>query len=277
MRLKPKHYTMLFLSVVIAILAAGQHPTSEDDAPRGAFIVYTSAGFNGIYITRPDGTDARKIDLPTQYVGSVDCDYASHKLVGILVSGSTGGLYTLDFDGSELKRIPAPADFTVGVLRDVAFAPDGQRVIYTQGIERDAYPGKKIEQRLIVGDLKQQTWRILLNTTDTTFYAPQWSPDGQQIVYGYITRKDGLLRQGIGLVGADGSANHPVLTSTTWLGNPDWSPDGRSIVVSHAAIITIFARAGRRMANGSALAQTVMGRRGIRFSLWMPPHTGYSR
>jgi Tol biopolymer transport system component/DNA-binding winged helix-turn-helix (wHTH) protein len=104
--------------------------------------------------------------------------------------------------------------------RDAAFAPDGLWVVYAKDRAGNADLWK---QRLADPD------PIRLTTTEASESQPQWSPDGESIVF--RSERDG---GGLYLIPANGGAERLV---SPFGYDPAWSPDGTLILFKRSVVL----------------------------------------
>ena len=128
--------------------------------------------------------------------------------------GGNAALYVSNRDGGGAHRL-TPAG--VGAYQgDVAWAPDGSRVVFTCG---------NFELCVASSDgsgaarLTKSTW------PDGWSYdfEPAWSPDGSEIVF---SRTRGGRSSGLWVIGADGNGLRRLVDNAGNEGSPEWSPDG---------------------------------------------------
>jgi Tol biopolymer transport system component len=131
--------------------------------------------------------------------------------------GGNAALYVSNGDGGGAHRLtPAGLGAHQG---DVAWAPDGSRVVFTCG---------NFELCVASSDgsgaarLTKSTW------PDGWSYdfEPAWSPDGSEIVF---SRTRGGRSSGLWVIGADGNGLRRLVDNAGNEGSPEWSPDGLRI------------------------------------------------
>ena len=163
-------------------------------SPHGGSIVFSRGA--AVWVMRPDGTGIRR--LLTNAGGA-----AWHPSGRRLVFGRSGPLYTVRLNGTGLRRLLTPESD-----RDVAASPDGARIAYTS--ER---PFGQSGVYVANADGSDETF-LHAGT------APDWSPDGTQIL---------LENEGAPVVvDADGSdpTELPVPSGHEFATNWSWHPDG---------------------------------------------------
>ena len=191
-----------------------------DVSPDGRLIVlegFTDDGSrNGIYIVRSsDGGGLRAVSesRPGEYVGDPIFSPDGTRIAffrskaGVSPQGA-GGIFTVDVDGSNLRRITPPG----GAFMDQGWSPDGQWIVYQRPygvltmVRPDGSESHDVPLALPPGSGAQN---------------PMWSPDGGWIVFSlahegtaniYMVRPDGTsLTQITTEPGVD--EQHPVWTS----------------------------------------------------------------
>lgn len=153
--------------------------------------------------------------------------------------GSDGGLFVMNADGSDERRIIG------GYAHRSDWSPDGTRLTFmwlAQGLSAD--PGAQPRAEVVVVDADGSD---LLNISDhpalpgeaTADSFPLWSPDGTQILFHHeadtTPGRSRVPQSGLYIVNADGSDPRQVDTGAikVFLDVPEntWSPDGRSLTV----------------------------------------------
>jgi TolB protein len=125
-------------------------------------------------------------------------------------------IYVMNEDGSGVTRLT-----TMGRAYGAKFSPDGTKIAFYH------YDDQNLSDIYVMNadgsDLKNVT-----NTPDKWEDTPDWSPDGQQIVYLFIWTAGGGAAAELYAMNADGSNPHPVLAGGPDF-DPQWSPDGSKI------------------------------------------------
>jgi Tol biopolymer transport system component len=230
---------VLCLSLLTLTINAEQRDNTASD--NQAFIVFTSnvdyrdsdANSSAIYRIQSNGTGFQQIATIHSNTGvaypisGVDCQPNTRQLITGTNFEYEPYLYTVDFDGSNLRQ-----NLEVkGAVRDVSYSPDGQHIVYSS--EWTFYSEDlEFEQNLYIADLQNQVYDTLLRDVGTVYASPQWSLNSTQIMYSYHT-EDSTSDQdkhGIGIINVDKTNNHNIIESIAWIGHPAWSPDGQYIV-----------------------------------------------
>ena len=126
-----------------------------------------------------------------------------------------GNLFLMNADGSNERRL---TDHPNSDGPNVAWAPDGKRLIFSSGPEAHLHI-----LDIITGELKQVT------NNDGLTVDPHWSPDGKTIVYRY----EGKEGKSIYTMSTNGRNQKPLIPpkeGPILRFSPAWSPDGKRIV-----------------------------------------------
>ncbi len=167
--------------------------------------------------------------------GTEGYGYASFSPDGtkIIYTGGTGGkvnadLYRMDVDGGNKTNLTNRPEY----YRASHYSPDGSKIVFESGTVDNIYI-------YIMDDDGSNRTKLSTDCLSTNAFTwsryPQFSPDGQQIVY--TTRLcGGPFTPHIVLVNADGSGQQ-FITDTTGVepfsySNPIFSPSGTQILVT---------------------------------------------
>jgi TolB protein len=200
-----------------------------------------------LFVSNPDGSRVRQLTHPGQGVIDQEADWAPNgkriafeRRFPCPAGGPKNGLddkcdvvYTVGRDGKGLKPL-VPCDFAehCHVVDTPAWSPDGSKIAYAYGVSAPSYTGSfNFEQAIWIIDASGSRAQQVTQLTPGTSWdsGPQWSPDGQKLVF---VRAD-LQKQtdAVFTVAVDGSDLAQV---TPWELNagdgPDWSPDGKWLV-----------------------------------------------
>jgi Tol biopolymer transport system component len=127
-------------------------------------------------------------------------------------------LYTMNLDGSGEQAV-----FPQSMLLDYPdWSPDGKLIAasYTEACDDTAPCNFDL---YILDPATLLSTR--LSTTPTSEWVPQWSPDGQKIIFSSDRDGDGEIF----VVNADGSNLVKLTDNSNYDGRPRWSPDGTLI------------------------------------------------
>lgn len=138
-------------------------------------------------------------------------------LVFTSLRSGTAALYVAGGDGTGARPLTTAG---AGAYQgDVAWSPDGSRVVFTCG---------NFELCVAAADgsgaarLTTSTWPSAWSYD----FEPAWSPDGARIVF---SSKRGGASADLWIVNADGTGLGKLVGGVTEEGNPEWSPDGLRI------------------------------------------------
>jgi Tol biopolymer transport system component len=119
---------------------------------------------------------------------------------------------------------------------DFTFAPDGQRVAFTQRCTWNPQPGCGFITILDLrtGELTELSATLVQGRHKSGPGALAWSPDGAQIAFIRETDQigqDTIPDSNLWLIGADGQNLHRVELPVARVTAPQWSPDGKTIAL----------------------------------------------
>ena len=163
-----------------------------------------------------------------------------------VVASYGGRLWRIPVDGGDPTEIPfrasvevplAPTtrasfvvddapDFTAGEIRDLAPAPDGERLAFVAVGRLWVVDDEEGEARPLTPDSLSVAW-------------PTWSPDGTRLAFAFWSGQAGGGdaapagpggRGGIGAISADGGDVEILTGRPGFYAMPAWAPDGRRIV-----------------------------------------------
>lgn len=153
---------------------------------------------------------------------SIVAMYSQTRFNGGAPYGKTGAFLLDVVTRTEVPLVP--------VMNAPQWSPDGRRIAYSvasSGTESDLYvvnaDGSGIVQLTNQPGIEAQ---------------PAWTPDSRSI--GYVHTVVGVAGStALSVVNADGSGNHPILTSPA-LENPAWSPDGKHIAFDDGSNVWVM-------------------------------------
>lgn len=234
----PQSPNRVIASLFLALLALAAIACAKQD-PKIAFISDRD-GNEDIYVMNADGSDVTRLTHTDGHI--VCCPRWSPDGRRIAFTSNQNGnddIYLVNADGSGLTQL-THSD------RDDShpdWSPDGQRIAFISGhpgdlesyLKRAANPDFVDLGRVkMLGDFNIYLVNAdgsdltqLTNDAGTEFY-PNWSPDGQRIVF--ISDRDGDSE--IYTVNADGSGLTRLTHSREHEMFPNWLPDGQRIMFS---------------------------------------------
>ncbi len=150
--------------------------------------------------------------------------------------GTSSNLYIVPINAAA-GTAGSPVLFRNGYYYDPSWSPDGTRIAFWGS--DDGNTGTSVRVRDVATGAEISFALEMTGTPEAQGpFAPQWSPDGTSIAFGWpitvtVTTKHGTTTSTtfeIFLANADGSN----MTRVTYLGNqsnyPTWSPDGTTLV-----------------------------------------------
>lgn len=171
---------------------AGEKPQFDDSQEEVYFLKQVDGQGVGIYLCKMKADGSEKTEIkelwrdPNYPIDTQDCttwmdvcDKTHQVAVTVTYAGSDiTGLWTVNMDGSDLKRIITPAHVTNGLqsVGGVNWMPDGQWIVYGESMR-----GADRNGRIAKCD-KNGEKRVYLTDGPMDSY-PRVSPDGKQIGY----------------------------------------------------------------------------------------------
>ncbi len=203
-----------------------------------ADILFTSNrdGKINIYVSNDDGHDIRRLTDTPLGIGSAKWSPDGSQIAFMMdietdpKKWQQYDVFIMNADGSQQRNLtehPQQDGFP-------AFSPDGKYLAFDSSRGTNAILG------IYVMELATRNVRKLTNRGFAS--SPNWSPDGQQIVYEFVRRGEG--RQ-IYIMDADGRRErlllrrprHAVFGGVLLNYDPRWSPDGKRILFKDTELV----------------------------------------
>ncbi len=198
----------------------------------------------GLYLMRPDGSDAREISTNLMgEAGNPDWSPDGKKIAfELMVRDNVFEIWTVNADGTDPQRLLACEAAPCVQVGVPAWSPDGKQLAFGRLVNPT---GNYQDDRVTIEtmDLATRASRVIAvapaaDAEYADYVNARWSPDGKQVVFQINTyatppTNESLLGSSIAVVNTDGSeVNSPrILTDAAIFGSyPDWSPDGKHIV-----------------------------------------------
>ena len=222
-------------------------------SPDGRLIVFTrnedvgeSTKFTSddVFVMKADGDDVRRLTperegrssgQPTWSPDALQIAYVHGPSVNSAVPSRFGGLFVMNADGTEARRLTQGRADT-----DPDWSPDGREIVFVRG--ENLASATDANEDLYVLDLSTGATRRLTRTPPGIFeVAPAWSPDGTRIAFARVTGTsefDGMAS--IHVMNGDGTGERLVLAHELFAYAPyslAWRPDGRRIAFETSSSI----------------------------------------
>jgi TolB protein len=198
----------------------------------GEFMTHTD---DDVFVMDADGDDVQQLTperdgrssgQPTWSPAGRQIAYVHGPSVDSGVPSRFGGLFVMNADGSEMRRLTQGRADT-----DPAWSPDGREIAFTRGVNLGSPTAANTD--IYVTDPAGGAPRRLTRTAHLFEEAPAWSPDGSRIAFvrlTFQTQFDG--KESIYVMNRDGTSERLVLAHQHFADGPyslTWSPDGRTI------------------------------------------------
>ncbi|MGB8215223.1 MAG: hypothetical protein WCE68_16865 [Anaerolineales bacterium] len=201
------------------LLGEGSSPAWSPDGAQVVYVGTSTTELGNLYIMDADGEDKRQLTSS----GKDNDPVWSPDGQRILFSRGGSDLYTIDLDGTQAQLLLSGGG---GTYYGPAWSPDGKQIAFLKGSENG------FQTTLMVAGSDGSNPHVV--TADSAWNdPPDWSPDGQWIVY-TCTQPEAAPQAGqVCKIKPDGSQEQ-ILTSISQNGSPSWSPDGKWIAfISH--------------------------------------------
>lgn len=174
----------------------------------------------GIYMSKVDGSQLRKVTLPplrTAEDGQPQWSPDGRRILFQRVNFTAKpqdhrAIFVVNVNGTGLRRL-TPWKLDAGDGAD--WSPDGSRILF-RSPDSDKFVGSKIYEINADGTGLRQISRF---PNSTALYSSSYSPDGESIVFG----KSGVNGQAdVFVMSTDGTGATPVTRTPAWDSSPDW-------------------------------------------------------
>jgi Tol biopolymer transport system component len=178
-----------------------------------------------IYVMNADGTGKKQLthaDPGEVYADPSFSFTEPEKILYIHSEGLSGSfdLWIMDSDGENKQLIIAHND-TLLAINDPMFSPDDERIVFEAKIGEDQH-GNPLYNLFIIDTTSSALTRITGNDGEADVL-PQFSQDGEKIVYYTYVFEKGEHTHRIRVADTDGSNEHTISTYP-WEADPTWTP-----------------------------------------------------
>ena len=164
------------------------------------------------------------------------------------------GIYTMENDGSDVRRIDPLGEYTPSekIAEGPVWSPDGKHLAYVigPGLQLDG-PRPELPHDLYVMRSDGSEWRkVATAPVGLMMGSPSWSPDGLYIAYG-VEGTDGQDELGVYLVPLDGSEQRRLYDEGA--SQVVWAPDGSTLLIDGEHLVGTDGRNLRQLISPSSL------------------------
>jgi TolB protein len=235
------------LTVEVGVFARDAHATTPGQNGKIAFRRYFNDDhtWGAVFVSNADGTGVRQVTHPKREVLDDQPDWSPNgSLLVFYRCASTApcAIYTVEPDGTHLKRLSTPVAKDQSDDSAVSFTSDGHHVVFTRasGGVRTYADGDQIKHSdLVVMDLNGEHRRVIARSGQykADYEFPMFSPNSKQFVFEHFRSHfvNPPSVRALVVSSADGKHQQRI---TPWEMNAgdgaDWSPDGsRLLFLSH--------------------------------------------
>jgi Tol biopolymer transport system component len=177
-----------------------------------------------IYVMNADGTGKQQLTYaePGEIYADPSFSFMEpEKILYIHSEGLSGSfdLWMMDRDGGNKQLILAHND-TLLAINDPMFSPDSERIIFEAKVGEDQH-GNPLYNLFIVNTMDSTITRITGNDGEADVL-PQFSQDGEKIVYYTYVFENGEHTHRIRVADTDGS-NEKTISTYPWEADPTWT------------------------------------------------------
>jgi len=222
----------------IAVADAQSWTAAGGGSGRIAFVLKRES-LSQICVAAADGSSWQRLTPESLTAYDPHWSPDGNRILFVTKAGKKSSVCVMDADGSNLKQLADTGDANYWPT----WAPEGRRICFVSC--RDAgdvqYPTNHMEVYVMNADGSDVRRLAPGALIDEMSWAPQWSPDGTQILF-IRTPADKGAR--VALMGADGSNLRTLAeapSTSEWYGYALWAPDGKSIWCSQSPGGTLIA------------------------------------
>ena len=186
-----------------------------------------------------EGSSELNMDMLRQADPDFSPQWSSDASFILFTEGSLwdGTVYTVQSDGTQLKRLSAGGNRNLDVGYSPDLSPDDSYVVYATTRYR---PDEQLEYRSLDLELVSSDGSGRRRLTNTQFWdvSPTWSPDGSRIAF-MRTRESGpcTAETGLFLIHPDTGEEERIVPASEasglcrgWVVGPEWSPTGTELL-----------------------------------------------
>lgn len=139
----------------------------------------------------------------------------------IVYATSDGQLNIIDVKTKEHKQLDI--EDKSSAKTSPSFSPDGKKIAFVEVIS-----GGTDDTDLMMFDLETKAGKVFLNQYGPQFW-PDWSPDGQHLIYAsaHCAVDCGRIIQELWIADVSGGYARQLLMTNSLCQQPDWSPDSK--------------------------------------------------
>jgi Tol biopolymer transport system component len=189
-------------------------PTSTS-LPTHTFTPRPQPTFTNIPTETPTATEP---PTPTQKPAPKPTREPSGVLLFASTEVSEDDLFTMDRRGNNRERLTS-----IGRIGGATYSPDGRQIAFHRIESRKP----RYQSDIYVMDADGSALRNLTQTTDRVEFTPDWSPDGNKIVF--QSRPPANEYSNLYIMNVDGTGQKLLTDVNDSNQSPSWSPNGKKI------------------------------------------------